>query len=363
MHYNQFTIDYIEAVKRNLNIEVNEKGESYYFPDSVSDSNIFNLKNELELIWANSNSAIDVVQTKQDSKIQSGLFGLVNELETALKIGFLISDRVVLIDYLFERLLARKEPNKIDRIHLGVIASSLVNTLPLAKNGRIVIIPSPFGWYPETKQIMNELSDKVNLTVDLMSLLNMLSITKYCQLHPYTIAESEKNYLAIIDSQIDHVDAIGRDGGSYAYEGILAALLSEKLLNETELKIALDIPINNYFEIINSNESFYAKYLTQITTGGSMNAQNNIDNIRNALRKEIEERNKIDFRGLAKKVTIAGGVGGGVITLASAVTVISAPLIITGAVLGLSATLTGIVNSKDKNEDIIISVFKKLYDA
>lgn len=152
MHYNQFTIDYIDAVKRNLNIEVNETGESLYFPDSITDINILNLKDELQSIWGDSTSAIDVIRKKEDSTIQSGLFGLVNELDTALKIGFLISDRIVLIDYLFERLLTRKEPNKIDRIHLGVIASSLVNTLPLAKIGRIVIIPSPFNWYPDTKK-------------------------------------------------------------------------------------------------------------------------------------------------------------------------------------------------------------------
>lgn len=191
----------------------------------------------------------------------------------------------------------------------------------------------------------------------------MLSITRHCQLHPFTIAESEEKYSSITDSQIDHVDSIGKDKGVYAYEGILAALLSEKLLNETELKIALDIPLSNYFEIINSNKNFYNKYLTLITSGGSMNAKNNIDSIRNALVKEIDDRNKIDFRGLAKKATIAAGVGGGVITLASTVTVISAPLVITSAVLALSATLTGIVNGKDKHEDIIISVFKKLYDA
>ncbi|MDP2235687.1 MAG: hypothetical protein Q8J88_04555 [Bacteroidales bacterium] len=363
MHYNQFTIDYIEAVKRNLYIEVNEAGESLYFPDSVNERDILNLKNELQSIWANSTSAIDIVRSKQNASIQSGLFGLVNELDTALKIGFLISDRVVLIDYLFERLLTRKEPNKIDLIHLGVLASSLVNALPLAKSGRVVIIPSPFNWFPRTKEIIKEVADKANLTVDLMSLLNMLSITKHCQLHPYTIAESEENYSSIIDSQIDNVDAIGKDGGVYAYEGILAALLSEKLLNETELKIALDIPLSKYFEIIASNKDFYSKYLAQITSGGSMNARNNIEIIRTALVKEIEERNKIDFRDLAKKATIAGGIGGGVITIANSITVISAPLLIASAVLGLSATLTSIVNEKNKNEDIIISVFKKLYGA
>jgi len=363
MHYNQFTIDYIEAVKRNLNIQINEFGEAGCFPDFIKDSHILNLKNDLQAIWENSTDAIDIVRSKHDAIIQSGLFGLVNELDTALKVGFLMSDRVVLIDYLFERLLTKKEPNKIDRTHLGVIATSLVNALPLAKNGRIVIIPNPFGWYSETKKIITEVATKTDISPDLMSLLNMLSITKYCQLHPYTIAESEENYLSIVDSQIDNVDTIGKDGGNFAYKGILGSLLSEKLLNDTELKIALNIPLSRYFEIIDSNKNFYSKYLAEITKDGSIGAQNNINRIRNFLVNEIEERNKIDFRSLAKGATIVGGIGGAAIGLASAITVVSAPLTIAGAVMVLSVSLTGLVNSKSKNEDIIISVFKKLYDA
>jgi len=362
-HYNQFTIDYIGAVKRNLNIQINESGEAGCFPDFIEDSHILNLKNDLQAIWENSTDAINIVQSKHDAVIQSGLFGLVNDLDTALKIGFLMSDRVVLIDYLFERILTKKDPSKIDRTHLSVIASSLVNALPLAKSGRIVIIPSPFDWYPETKKIIKEVVNQLDMSPDLMSLLNMLSITKLCQLHPYTIAESEENYLSIINSQIDCVDTIGRDGGNFAYKGILGALLSEKLLNDTEMKIALNIPLSVYFEIIGSNENFYSKYLTEITKDGSIYAQNNINRIRNSLLREIEERNKVDFRGLAKGATVVGGVGCAAIALASVITVVSAPLVITGAVMGLSATLTGLVNSKSKNEDIVISMFKKLYDA
>lgn len=361
MHYNQFTIDYIQAIRRNLKIEVNENGEAIFFPDIIKDTDLTNLKNELQTIWVNSQSAISIVQTRHDAKIQSGLFGLVNELDTALKIGFLIGDRVVLIDYLYERILLKKEPNKIDKIHLGAIANSLVSALPLAQKGRIVIIPNPFNWNPLTIQIINEVASKTMLTPNLISLLNMLSITKICKLHPYTIAESESNYKSIIDNQIDNVDAIGKDGGQYAYEGILGALLSEKLLKETEFKVALNIPLGKYFEIISSNKDFYLKYLNLITSGGSLNAQNNLDNLRDTLKKDIIEMNKKDLTILTKSMTITGGIGSGVITLAGAVSVISVPLTITGAILGLSATLTGLINSKEKEEQPIISVFNKLY--
>ena len=360
MHYNQFTIDYIEAVKRNLDIRVDESEEARFFYDSASDSNILNLKNDLQEIWENSTKAIDIVHSKHDAIIQSGLFGLVNDLEMALKVGFLMSDRVVLIDYLFDRLLTKKEPSKINRTHLGVIASSLVGALPLAKSGRIVIIPSPLDWHLESKIIIKEVATKTTMSPDLMSLLNMLSITKFCQLHPYTIAESEENYLSIINTQIDHVDTIGKDGGDYAYKGILGALLSEKLLNDTILKIALNIPLSKYFEIIKSNEEFYSKYLNEIVKDNSVGAQNNINRIRKSLVKAIEERNKLDLRSFAKWATTFAGVSSAAVALVSEVAVVSAQLLIASAAMNLSATLTGLVNSKNTNEDIIISVFKKL---
>jgi len=363
MHYNQFTIDYIDSIKRNLKIEVNEKGEAVYFPDAITDEDILNLKNELQSIWKNAESAIAIIQKKHDSIIQSGLFGLVDELDTALKIGFLIGDRVVLLDYLFERILLRKEPNKIDRLHLGAIANSLVAVLSLAQTGRIVIIPTPFNWNAETKKIIKEVSTKTLLTTDLMSMLNMLSITKKCNLHPYTIAELEENYTKIISNQLDNLDAIGKDGGQYSYEGILGALLSEKLLKETEFSFALNVPIEKYFQIISSNRDFYLKYLSHITSGGSLNAQNNIDKIRNDLINDIKERNKNLPFEVAKAMTVIGSLGSGSISLMGATSVISAPLAITGAILGLSAALTGLVNSKKKEEDIIISVFKKLINV
>jgi hypothetical protein len=363
MHYNHFTIEYIQAIKRNLKIQINNEGNALFFPDTIEISDIANLKKDLEEIWAGSHSAVLLLETKHDATVQSGLFGLVNEMDTALKVGFLMGDRVVLIDYLYERLLCKKDPEKINIQHLGVISSSLVNCLSLAEKGRIVIIPSPFGWNPESKKIIEEVSQHAELTLELMALLNMLSIVKQCQLHPYTIAESENSYSSLLTNQIDHVDVLGIDAGKYAYEGILGALLSERLLQDAELKIILDLPLSKYFDVISSSSDFYLKYLSEITMGGSFNAQNNINSFKAAILKSIEQRNTEYLASTAKALTIGGSLGSGVISLLGAVSVISAPLSITGAILALSAALTGSLNSKEKNETPIISVFRKLYTS
>ena len=366
MHYNQFTIDYINLVKANLKISFDRNGIAQFSADKITDSDIENLKHDIQRIWSNSISAIKILETKYDATIQSGLFGLIDEFDVALKVGFLLGDRVVLTDYLFERILLKREPNQIDLEHLGRISCSLVNTLQLAKEGKIVIIPNPFEWNPESKKIIEEVADKADLSIQLMSLLNMLSITKRCQLHPYTIAESQATYSEILDTQIDNVEAIGKDGGTYAYSGILGALLSERLLNETELKYALGVPLSKYVEIVSANKDFYSNYLSQITAGGSLSAQNNIDNLRNHLLKALDDKYKLklsDFAPAAKIATTTAALGVGAIALTAAVSVVAAPLLITGAILTLSSTLTGLIKTKSKKEHPVISVFLKLHQA
>lgn len=360
MHYNQFTINYVEAIKRNLKIQIRDDGKGIFKQDSISVDDISNLKTELESIWKFSNDSISIVNKKYEARIQSGLFGLVNEFENALKIGFLLGDRVVLIDYLYERLLAKNDLSNIDINHLGIIASSLVTTLPLAMKGRVVIIPNPFNWYPGSKTIMQEVSERIDLTVEMIELLNMLSITKFCQLHPYTIAESDSNYQSIVNGQIDTVDAIGRDGSNYAYKGILGALLSEKLLNNVELKYVLNVPLVEYYNIISSNEDFYTSYLSTITSGGSLSGDVNIDKIRKMIIKGIKERNKKVVSKFGKALSAITGIGGGVVATIGGAVVLSAPITIFGAALGLSSTLFNLLNSGSINEDPIISVFKQL---
>lgn len=361
-HYNQFTIDYIEAIKIHLNIEVDANEEASFFPGSIGPQNIVALKNEIQGFWEDAENALEVVRTKHDSEIQSGLFGLINDLDQALKVGFLIADRVVLIDYLFERILLRKSIEAIDVSQLGALATSLVSLLPLAKIGKIVIIPSPLTWNPSVKSIAIEIAEKAMLTPALLSMINMLSITKSYQLHPYTIAESEQEYQNIIDHQIDHVDAIGRDARDYAYEGILGALLSEKLIQH-EFEVISETPLLQFYRAVTKNDEFRRDYISQITSGGSLNAAQNIGHIQSKVSEEVERANQTDLAKLAKPFSFVTGISGGGIALASAVSVVSTPLMIAGALLGLSSTLVSIINPRQKNIDPVISLFSSFYKS
>lgn len=360
MHYNHFTINYINAIKSNLRIEINSNGEATFFPEFITLDDIKNLKTELEQIWSSSETSISIVKERYDATIQSGLFGLVNDFDMALKVGYLLGDRVILIDYLFERILSKKAAEDIDVTHLGVLSVSLVNALSLAESGRLVIIPNPFNWYPKSKKIIKEVSDKTMLNPNLMSLLNMLSITKECKLHPFTIAENQKYYSTIIDNQLDLSVSIGFDNGQYAYKGILGALLTERLLQETELRYVLNIPLSRYAEIISSNKDFYNTFLSSLTTGGSLSADENMEHMRKSIIEAIDKRERETMTSVAKGAGLYGNISAGVIGVLGVTTVISSPIAMTvGALLGLTSTLTGLLSS-EKSNNPIISVFNKL---
>ena len=109
MHYNSFTINYIKILKKYLKIDIDNQGNIIYDTTTINIYNISLLIESLRKIWEDSKTAIDILKNKTDSKIQAGLFGLHEDLEFAIKTGFLISDRIVLIDYLFDRVLSKKD--------------------------------------------------------------------------------------------------------------------------------------------------------------------------------------------------------------------------------------------------------------
>lgn len=360
---NHFTINYLQAIKNHLHIDFNADNRAVFYPDKVCNADFINLKEALEQIWKEAESAVAILRTREDAFVQMGLFGLVDDLDLAVKVGFSLGDRIVLVDYLYERILSKRSPDKINITHIGSIASSLVNLLPLAEKGRIVMIPNPFMWCSDSKQIISEvITNGADITPELLSLLNMLSITKYCNLHPYTIAESPERFRTIIEQDIDFSDARGLSAGRYAYDGILGALLSEKIINETELNIILDLPITQYYDIISQEKDFYRDYLQILTNGGALSASNNINSVKSLIVKAIDKKNEQTKQKIKKSIEMGGSIGGGIISILGTVSVISAPLAFTGALLSFAPSLVGLLRDRTDEKNSIISIFSKLLD-
>lgn len=355
--YNHFTIKYLEAIKTHLHIVINENGKAIFVHDRVTPQDIMNLKYSLSRIWQHKESAVKVLTDKIDSNTQCGLFGIVNELDIAIKVGLLLGDRIVLIDYLYERIL-KKNPEDINLDQLGVISSSLVALLPLAKCGRIVIIQSPFQWFNESKRIIREVSIKTSLTPNLMSLLNMLSITKHCKLQPFTIAESDENYQKIVNSDIDNVDYADRTSSIYSYNSILGGLLSEKILNEENINIALSLRPEEFYNRISISETFNQDYLNTLTIGGALNSNERLNRIKSEIQQGIKSKAINTLKDIGERTAVPATVAGSMISISLGILTSSA-LAVTGGLFSLSGTLLGNLK-KSKNETSIISVFNRI---
>jgi hypothetical protein len=354
MHYNQFTIDYILAIKHHLKIEVNQNGRAVFFNDLIQEKDVLELKQVLSFLWSDAEKSIDIIKSKKDSKIQAGLFGIVEDLELAIKVGFLIADRVILIDFLFKRILNSKN---IDLVKLGVVSSFLVSLLPLAEKGRIVIIPNPFDWNDDSKSIIKEVSNKTLMTPNLMSLLNMLSITRLCNLHPYTIAESEEITYEIIDNNINFVDSIGKHAGNFAYEGIMGALISEKLL-QNSLLIPNEIPLSNYWDFLSIEKDFQEKYLNYISKGISLDLNEDVIKLTREISRTIEIRNKNLPHKLKKQLVSMTGIASGSVSLLISITgIVSWPISAIGALMGLSSTLVNELRTNNIDPNPVINIF------
>ena len=360
MNYNNFTIQYIQTLQENLHIVVDKNENVLFNRASVTLNNIKKLIEDLQIIWKKSNSSIEILKRKEDSKIQSGLFGLHEDLDFAIKTGFLISDRVVLIDYLYDRILKKQNPESINIRQIIEIAIPLVKLLPLAKNGRIVIIPNPFSWNKDSKKMIKEVAERTSLSSSLLGMLNMLSICKSCNLHPYTLANSDEQYKRILNTEVNHVDMIGKDAGKYAYEGILGSLISQRVLNETSFSYSKGIPMEKYVEIISKHEDFYKDYLIAITAGGSMNGTENIKSIQNSIDKVLNNYSQSigeTINGLGKTSDILGA---SLALAAVTIPTLPASVGITGGGLILAGILGGTFKGKTNTENTIVSLFKDL---
>lgn len=363
INYNEFTISYIEAIAKHLKIETDSTGQAIFVSSRIKSNDLAELKTELDELWPKAAQSVQIVQQKQESQLQSCLFGLVNDLDLALKTGYLISDRVVLIDYLYERILRKKKPEEISLQQVGVIASGLCNALELAKEGRLVIIPHPFGWHPETKAFIAEISEKVMLDPASMSLLSTLAIARLCQFQPYTIAESDQIYNQITGEQFDVLTAAKSATASIAFQSILGALLSEKLLTETDFSIVTDVPLSQYAKVISENRTFYPRFMERITNGGLPYSDINVETLSKNLRAAIIDN---DIKLLKKFNTTSGSVAsiaGAAITLASVAHPVAAAVKALGALLGLGGRLSNLAKFESSEDKIIIAVFRNLYKA
>lgn len=68
------------------------------------------------------------------------------------------------------------------------------------------------------------------------------------------------------------------------------------------------------------------------------------------------------FQNLKKTIEIGGGIGGGIISILGTISVISAPLALTGALLSFAPSLVSLLSDKTEAKNSVISIFNKLLE-
>ncbi|QXU41469.1 hypothetical protein [Pedobacter sp. D749] len=362
-HYNSFTIGYINILRDCLRIETDSKGNHIFLPELIAEEDVIKLKTRLSELWEESQHSLEVVSNRVDTQLQSCLFGAVDDLELALKTGFLIGDRVILLDFLYERILVKKTPAKINLALLGSLASQLVNCLDLASSGRLVIIPHPLSWNEETKKFIEKSGDSLELTPDLMSILSVLSIAEKCKFQPFTIAESKEEYNKVVKEKLEATTLVRRDEGENAYKAILSGLMSERLLTETKFNMLMNLPLADYAKIVADKRSFYLKLRNKFTEGNAFHADLIFDEFSKKLVNEIIENDQSENHKLNKFLgDSAGVIGPGLSLAALALTAGSTTLKIIGGLLSVGSKVSGLFKGKESEDKIIVAVFRKLYN-
>ena len=81
-------------------------------------------------------------------------------------------------------------------------------------------------------------------------------------------------------------------------------------------------------------------------------------------KNSLELAEKVDANNakIKKTIEIGGGIGGGIISILGTISVISAPLALTGALLSFAPSLVSLLSDKTEAKNSVISIFNKLLE-
>ncbi len=302
------TLDYIEALKSGLRITQPPGGPPLFDPAAACDIGV--LGDRLRALMALQGAdAIRAVEERQGAMLQMVAYGLMDDFETCVKIGFLLGDRVVLWDLLGGRIL-EQVPSAIDRERVGCIATNIVALEPLARSGHVVILPHPFDWHEGARQAVAQLEAETGCppSAKLLGLTASLAVAARLRLNPYTIAEDDDEFDALIGAVKDD-----RGTPQHLYRSTVSALLTQHLVSQPRFNEFLKLPSTAFLEVLEDREDFYRQLRDRL--GEFDGAQDyRIDVLAREIEKRLEDRNDT-VREFAEYWDMYGSVLSGAISL------------------------------------------------
>jgi hypothetical protein len=186
------TLNYLSAVESRLCITWAAPNQPICLPDQFDDGALKSLKTDLDdMLKGNlADRARNATQKYGKDHIQTVGFGLAPDFDQFIKLGFLYGDRVVLWDFLSNRLLL--ENSGISNLDLANTACKLLMLKPAVERGAVVILPHPMEWSNLAEMVAEDLQEQRVRSGAVFGISMALSaVEEGLPLHPFTLLGNE----------------------------------------------------------------------------------------------------------------------------------------------------------------------------
>ncbi len=225
------SLDYLSVLERRLRITRTSNGDPVFVPDRVSPASVSALRTELHdlLTGSNCDSCIEATRKFGEDRVQTVGFGITENFDLLVKLGFLYGQRLVLWDLIGTRLLAKKQVASDDILAVGEIACQLLLLRSVVEDGGAVILPPPPMWSEFSCLVADELRTNSKTTPSDYGLCMALStVEDGLLLHPYTILDGASKPL--VHDALTHQGEEFYSTENQAFHYSLAEMLSDQRL-------------------------------------------------------------------------------------------------------------------------------------
>lgn len=242
------TLAYLQAIENRLSITWTPQNQPICVPDRIDNTALRSLKDELDalLLRDPGRQAIDATRVYGMDHIQTVGFGLAPDFDQFIKLGFLYGDRVVLWDFLSNRLLLEK--SGISNLTIAKTACELLLLKPAVERGAVVILPHPVEWSGLAKMVAEDLKQQGKRSAAEFGLSMALSaVEEGLLLHPFTLLRS--------DSQPKASPAIcGHEGDLYSKENYVFQKALTAMLSNLRLAYLQNVSASEFQRIVAGHE-------------------------------------------------------------------------------------------------------------
>ena len=182
------TLAYLGAIESRLGVQWEAPNTPICRPEQFDANARKALKADLEDILKGTPSDKAISATKEfgQSHIQTVGFGLAPDFDQFVKLGFLYGERVVLWDFLADRLLVEKR--KMSNSQIAQTACELLLLKPAVERGAVVLLPHPLKWSEFAEIVAEDLRHQETRSAAAFGLsMALCAVEDGLPLHPFTV--------------------------------------------------------------------------------------------------------------------------------------------------------------------------------